>query len=65
MTSFFFPYVKNKMRGQGFSTPGESVDASRMHVLEIAQSDWQTRFDNWFKFMQKCIDLNWEYFEKQ
>ena len=34
---FLFPYVKNKMRGQHFSTPQEEVDAFRMHVLEITQ----------------------------
>ena len=28
---FLFPYVKNKMRGQRFSTPFEEVDAFRMH----------------------------------
>ena len=50
---FLFPYVKNKMRGQRFATPEEAVDAFRMHVLEIPQSEWQ-----------KCFD-NWEYFEKQ
>ena len=60
-----FPYVKNKMRGQRFSTPEEAVDAFRMHVVEIPQSEWQKWFDNWFKRMQKCIDLNGEYFEKQ
>ena len=45
---FLFPYVKNKMRGQRFSTPKEAVDAFRMHVLEIPQSEWQKCFDNWF-----------------
>ena len=36
---FLFLYVKNKIRGQGFSTPEEAVEAFRMHVLEISQSD--------------------------
>ena len=62
---FLFPHVKNKMRGQRFSTSEEAVDAFRMYVLEIPQSEWQKCFDNWFKRMQKCIDLNGEYFEKQ
>ena len=62
---FLFPYVKNKMRGQRFSTPEETVDAFRMHVLEIPRSEWKKCFDNWFKRMQKCIDHNGEYFEKQ
>ena len=64
---FLFPYVKNKMRGQRFSTPEEVVDAFRMHVLETLQSEWQKCFDNWFKRMQECIltDLYGEYFKKQ
>ena len=63
---FFFPYARNKIRGQRFSTPKEAVEAFRMHVLEIPQSEWQNCFDKWFKRMQKCIDLlNGEYFEKQ
>ena len=37
---FFSPYVKNKIRGQRFSTPEEVVDAFRMHILEIPQ--WQS-----------------------
>ena len=62
---FLFPYVKNKMRGQRFLTSKEVVDAFRMHVLEIPQSEFQKFFDNWFKCMEKCIELNGEYFEKQ
>ena len=57
---FLFPYVKNKIKPQRFSTPEETVDAFRMHVSEILQSEWQKCFDNWFKRMQKCIDLNGE-----
>ena len=37
---FIFPYVKNKMRSQRFSIPEEAVDAFRMHVLEMSQSEW-------------------------
>ena len=62
---FLFPYVKNKLRGHRFSTPEEAVDAFRKHVLEIPHSEWQKCFDNWFKRMQKCIELHGEYFEKQ
>ena len=62
---FLFPYVKNKMRDQRFTTPEGTVHAFRIHVLEIPQSEWQKCFGNWFKRMQKCIALNGEYFEKQ
>ena len=51
------------MRGQRFSSPEEAVDAFRMHVLEIPQAEWEKCCQNSFKRMQKCIDLNGEYFE--
>ena len=59
---FLFPYVKHKIRGQRFSTPEETVDMFRIHVLEIPQSEWLKCFNNWFKRMQKCINRNGEYF---
>ena len=62
---FLFPYVKNKIRRQRFSTPEKVIDVFRMQVLEIPQSEWQKCFHNWFNRMQKCIDLNGEYFGKQ
>ena len=45
------------MLDQRFLTPEEAVDAFRMHVLGIFQTDWQKCFDNWFKRMQKCIRI--------
>ncbi|XP_055316153.1 histone-lysine N-methyltransferase SETMAR-like [Sitodiplosis mosellana] len=62
---FLFPHIKNKMRGQRFPTPEDAVDAFKTHVLELPQSEWKKCFENWFKRMQKCIDLHGEYFEKQ
>ena len=62
---FLFPYVKNKMIGQRFSTPEEAVDAFRMHVLEVPQSEWQKCFDNCFKCIQRCIELYGKYIKKQ
>ena len=53
------------MRGQRFSTTEEAVDVFRIHVLEIPQLEWQKFFANWFKRMQKCVEINGEYFEKQ
>jgi [histone H3]-lysine36 N-dimethyltransferase SETMAR len=62
---FLFPHIKNKLRGQRFTTPEEAVEAFKTYVLEVPQSEWQKCFDNWFKRMQKCVDLHGEYFEKQ
>ena len=59
---FLLQYVKDKMIGQRFLTPEEAVVAFKMHVLEVPQLEWQKCFDNWFKRMQKCLDLHGEYF---
>ncbi|GBP69523.1 Histone-lysine N-methyltransferase SETMAR [Eumeta japonica] len=34
-----FPIVKNKLRGRRFSSRKEAIDAFKMHVLEMHQSD--------------------------
>ena len=34
-------------------------------IPEITALEWKKCFGNWFERMQKCIDLNSEYFEKQ
>ena len=60
-----FPQIKNKLRGQHFSTAEEAVDAFKMHVLKVPKSEWKKCFENWFERMQKCIDLHGVYFEKQ
>lgn len=62
---YLFPQVKNKLRGQRFSTPQEAVNAFKNHVLEIPTSEWKNCYANWFNRMQKCVDLKGEYFEKQ
>lgn len=37
----FFPFVRNKMRGQGFTTPEEAVEGLENHVFEIPTSEWK------------------------
>ena len=61
----FVPAFQKKLRDQRFSTPVEAANAFKMHILEIPQSEWKRCFENWFKCMQKCINLHGAYFEKQ
>lgn len=62
---FLFPNVKNKLRGQRFSSAEDAVDTFKNHIMEVSQEDWKNCFDKWFERMQKCIDHKGEYFEKQ
>lgn len=59
------PNMKQKMRGQRFSTPQEGIETFENHASEIQSSEWKKCFDNWFVRMQKCIDHKGEYYEKQ
>ncbi|GBP31649.1 hypothetical protein EVAR_84095_1 [Eumeta japonica] len=40
------PSVKNKLRGYCYSSREEVVDAFKMHVLEIPQSEWKKCYKN-------------------
>lgn len=62
---FLLPFVKNEMRGERFTSSEMAVDTFKNHVSEIPSSEWENCFDKWFERMQKCINLEGEYFEKQ
>lgn len=62
---FLFRHIKNKMRGERFSSPEEAVEAFKSLVSEVPRSEWKKCFEDWFHRMQKCIDFKGEYFEKQ
>ncbi|CAH1984420.1 unnamed protein product [Acanthoscelides obtectus] len=50
---FTFLKIKNRLRGQGFQSPEEAVDA------------FKNAWNNWFERMHLCINLRGEYFKKQ
>ena len=64
MTSFLFPNIKNKIRGERFELPEAAVETFRTLISEVTALEWKKYFENWFERMQKCIDLKGEYFEK-
>ena len=62
---FLFPNIKQKMRGQRFSSPQEAVESFQNHISEVPTSEWKKCFETWFERMQKCVNLKGEYFGKQ
>lgn len=62
---FTFPRIKQGLRGQRFQTAEEAVEAFTNAILTTPTSDWNYCYKDWFDRMQKCINLNGEYFEKQ
>lgn len=62
---FTFPKLKDKLRGQRFSSPEEAIEAYKNCILDMPSSEWQNCFVDWFDRMEKCIELNGVYFEKQ
>ena len=61
---FLFPKVKSAMRGIQFRTSDEAVQAYMDELGKLEPSDYQNCFSGWFRRMDKCIDMNGEYFEK-
>ena len=59
-----FPKVKSAMRGIQFRTSDEAVQAYMDELEKLEPSDYQNCFSGWFRRMDKCIDMNGEYFEK-
>ena len=48
------------------SGPGLKEDfVLLIEFLKVSQSEWKKCFDNLFERMQKCINYDGEYFEKQ
>ncbi|CAH2017958.1 unnamed protein product [Acanthoscelides obtectus] len=62
---FTFPKIKNRLRGQRFQSPEETVDAFKNAVLDLPANEWNKCFENSFEPMQMCINLRREYFERQ
>ncbi|CAH1976468.1 unnamed protein product [Acanthoscelides obtectus] len=49
---FTFPKIKNRLRGQGFQSPEEAVDAFKNAVLDLPANEWNKCFENWFERMK-------------
>ena len=62
---FLYHYIKNKLHYQRFSKPKKAIEAFKMHVLELSETDWKKCFENLIERMKKYIDYHGEYFEKQ
>lgn len=62
---FLFPRIKDKLRGLRFSSPEAAVNAFQEAVQEVPTLDWTHCFTQWFQRMQKCVNSDGIYFEKQ
>lgn len=62
---FLFPRLKDKMRGLRYSSANEAVEAFENLTSQVSQEEWSSCFNDWFYRMNKCVEFNGEYFEKQ
>ena len=62
---FLFPRMKDLMRGKSFSSNEQIMSHFLKLLEEVKKNDWKLCFQDWFKRMDKCIQHNGEYFEKQ
>lgn len=61
---YLFPKIKEKLKGKRFMNAEEAVAAYRDAIEETPKDEWAKCFSQWFHRMQRCIDVNGQYFEK-
>lgn len=61
---YLFPKIKEKLRGKRFNDAKEAVAAFQKAIEETPKDEWAKCFSRWFYRMQRCIDVNGDYFEK-
>ena len=59
---FFIP-AHQKLCGKWLLTSKKAADAFKMYVLKLLQPESKKCFKNWFRYMQKCINLHGKYFK--
>ena len=62
---FLFPKAKDLMRGKSFDTLSDVTSYFSDQLKSFEKSDWKMCFQLWFERMNKCIEHDGEYFEKQ
>lgn len=62
---YLFPKMKKYLREKRYSSAEEAVAAMNDFLESLPKKALSDCFASWFDRMQKCIDANGEYFEKQ
>lgn len=53
---FVFATMKKQMHGQIFNMPEEAIGIYENLVSEVSLEQWSQCFQDWFYWMQKCVD---------
>ena len=61
---FLFQKLKNQLQGIQFNNDEEMLEALDHALKCLIKEDFENCFDDWFSRMQKCIDVDGEYFDK-
>ena len=62
---FLFRKAKEELQRRRFQTPDNAIVVYQDVFQTLSKEDYNIAFQNWFTRMQKCIDADEEYFEKQ
>ncbi|GBP88742.1 Histone-lysine N-methyltransferase SETMAR [Eumeta japonica] len=62
---YLLPKIIEKLRGNWFTDTEKAVAAYEKAVEATSKCEWAKSFFQWLHRMQRCIDLNGHYFEKQ
>ncbi|TND00015.1 MAG: mariner transposase [Bacteroidetes bacterium] len=62
---WLFPKVKKMLRGRRFQSEKELKTAVKIALNSISKREFRDCFKKWFERMQRCIDHQGRYFEKE
>ena len=60
---FLFPRIKKELKGKSFNNVENLARAVQAVVESIPKADYKKSFQSWQNRLQRCIDVNGEYFE--
>ena len=60
-----FPYVNHQLKGRKFPSDVALLAAWEDVCSSIPDNKWKEWFDDWFERMDKCVESNGNYFDKQ
>jgi len=60
---FLFPRIKKEMKGKSFNNVENLARAVQAVAEAIPKADYEKSFQSWQNRLQRCIDVNGEYFE--
>ena len=60
---WLFPILKNRLAGRKFDRAQDLAKAVKLELLSIPKEQYQRAFQSWLRRLEKCVQVQGEYFE--